>query len=132
MIHAALDQRIADEQVRYWLSHLVNAEVIWLDRIENGEVSIPYDRQLSLSEAAIEMESVHQRMDVYMQQLSESDLTKQIAYTNSRGDRFESAVQDILTHLINHSTHHRAQAAARIRMLGGAPPVTDFIHFVRQ
>ena len=33
--------------------------------------------------------------------------------------------------VVMHSEHHRAQVAMRLRALGGAPPVTDYIIWVR-
>ncbi len=37
----------------------------------------------------------------------------------------QTALQVVL-----HSTHHRGQLAARIRELGGSPPITDFIAWI--
>lgn len=34
---------------------------------------------------------------------------------------------ETLLQVAMHSTHHRGQAAARLRAIGGAPPTTDFI-----
>jgi uncharacterized damage-inducible protein DinB len=40
-------------------------------------------------------------------------------------------VRDALMQVAMHSEHHRAQIAMRLRALGGAPPVTDYIIWVR-
>ncbi len=37
---------------------------------------------------------------------------------------------ETLLQVPSHSTHHRAQASARLRELGGEPPLTDFIAWV--
>ena len=55
-----------------------------------------------------------------------------VAYTNSSGTAFETPLRDILTHVVNHGTHHRAQIALVLREAGIAPPATDYIYFVRE
>jgi uncharacterized damage-inducible protein DinB len=55
-----------------------------------------------------------------------------IAYKNTRGESFENSVRDILFHINNHSTHHRAQIAARIREAGITPPTSDYIFYRRK
>ena len=36
----------------------------------------------------------------------------------------------MLRHIVNHSTHHRGQVAAKLRRFGIEPPVTDFFFWV--
>jgi uncharacterized damage-inducible protein DinB len=54
-----------------------------------------------------------------------------VAYTNSSGTAFETPLQDIVLHVVNHGTHHRAQIALLLREAGIAPPATDYIFFRR-
>jgi uncharacterized damage-inducible protein DinB len=41
-----------------------------------------------------------------------------------------STMGDTLLQVVNHSTYHRGQVNARLRELGGTPPMTDFIAWV--
>lgn len=36
-------------------------------------------------------------------------------------------VQDMLRHVLNHSTYHRGQAATLMRQVGAVSPETDFV-----
>jgi uncharacterized damage-inducible protein DinB len=54
-----------------------------------------------------------------------------VLYTNSKGEPWESQVDDILTHLVVHGGYHRGQIAAELRAHGVAPPYTDFIQATR-
>lgn len=52
-------------------------------------------------------------------------------YCNSKGEVFSSSLEDIITHVINHSTYHRAQVATEMKNCGLAAVPTDYIHWVR-
>ncbi len=54
-----------------------------------------------------------------------------IRYTNSKGIEFTNKAQDILFHLVNHSTHHRGQINVLFRTAGIEPVVLDFIFYKR-
>jgi uncharacterized damage-inducible protein DinB len=63
--------------------------------------------------------------------LQNSSLEKDITYKNVAGDEFTNRVEDILLHVCNHSTYHRAQIATMLRVAGYVPPVTDYIMLKR-
>ena len=54
-----------------------------------------------------------------------SELAGQIGREPSAPTLRETAIQ-----LVNHTTHHRAQVAARLRQLGGDPPLSDYIAWI--
>ena len=60
-----------------------------------------------------------------------SDPARTIEYVNSRGERFTSAVGDVVMHVVLHSAYHRGQVASQVRAAGGTPANTDFIHATR-
>jgi uncharacterized damage-inducible protein DinB len=64
--------------------------------------------------------------------LLNSDLNQIVKYANPEGGFFENKISDILFHLVNHSTYHRAQIAMQFRLNDIKPPVTDFIAFKRE
>ena len=59
-------------------------------------------------------------------------LNRQAEYVNSKGERYVSSVEDILTHVVFHGAYHRGQIAAKMREAGFDPAYTDYIHAVRQ
>jgi uncharacterized damage-inducible protein DinB len=57
--------------------------------------------------------------------------TRPITYTNTHGQTFTQPLQDLLFHILNHSTYHRGQLAQLLRQQGFTPPATDFVYFNR-
>lgn len=53
------------------------------------------------------------------------------AYTNSRGEAFETPIEEILRHVAFHGGYHRGQVAAAVRAAGGTPINTDYIVYYR-
>jgi uncharacterized damage-inducible protein DinB len=52
-------------------------------------------------------------------------------YEQQLGRTFEVAtVAETAYQVVSHSTHHRAQANARLRAVGGDPPIVDFIAWI--
>ncbi|HEU0125158.1 MAG TPA: DinB family protein, partial [Flavobacterium sp.] len=66
-----------------------------------------------------------------LQILNDYDLKLIINYSNSKGQLFSNSIQDMLFHIINHSTYHRGQIATEFKRQGLEPLVTDYIFFKR-
>lgn len=110
------------------INHLLNAHQIWNARIldeSSFEVWQINDwnalHQLNQNNYAKTLE-ILERYDVYTE----------ITYQNSKGETFSNNVKDILTHVINHSTYHRAQIASSCAKLGLHVPNSDYIFFKRK
>ncbi len=59
------------------------------------------------------------------------DFDRRIDYENEEGRLFTNTVQDILFHIINHSTHHRGQLVADFRQNKIEPLELDYIFYKR-
>jgi len=66
-----------------------------------------------------------------LQILDTEDLERIVAYKTSKGEPFSNTVRDILFHITNHSTHHKAQIASQMRQVGITPITTDYIFYKR-
>lgn len=110
------------------VSHVLNAHHIWNYRIA-GEAPVwnVWDRQLEESLLSLNA-SCYRRT---LQLLDPVDLEQSVDYRTSKGEPFINNVRDILFHVINHSTHHRAQIAADMKQAGSVPPVMDYIFYKR-
>jgi len=120
-----------DEKIIKLLSHIVNSQRIWLDRIHKKDVTVnPF--QMHSTEECIE-QSCHITFEwiSFLENLDETVLRKQIQYKNNKGEDWENTIGEIITHVINHSTYHRAQIAQLVRQLGKQPPKTDYILYQR-
>jgi uncharacterized damage-inducible protein DinB len=110
------------------LSHVVNVQSIWLSRIrgqnqilgawdEHGpEICKNLHKQTSAGLHAILLEHA-------------PDLLFKIEYRNFQGQLKENSITDILIHVFNHGTYHRAQIAQEMRRNGLEPVSTDYIIF---
>jgi len=59
------------------------------------------------------------------------DFEKRVDYENEEGRLFTNTVQDILFHIINHSTHHRGQIATDFRQNDIEPLPLDYVFYKR-
>ncbi len=112
------------------LSHIVNTQMIWLSRI-NGEQptvgvwqdhsTLECERHHTISSQALQLKVKH-----YLEGGKHV-----VRYTNTKTISFETSLPDILLHIFNHGTYHRAQIASEMRRNGLEPLNTDYITFVR-
>lgn len=63
--------------------------------------------------------------------IATTDLSREFAYTNPKGEQFRNRVGDVALHVAFHGVYHRGQIAALVRQHGGEPAYTDFIQAVR-
>lgn len=110
-------------------SHILNAHKIWISRINlKAPVIGVWDLQ-----TITEMQNINDRNHLETEQLLEdADLDSEIKYRTFSGQEFTNTIEDILFHIINHSTYHRGQIAKQLRQEGNTPPATDFIFYLRE
>lgn len=113
------------------MSHIINAQMLWLSRIKNETAGTTVWKLYSKSEISEKLEKSSKQLEEFINNLSESNLMKVVSYTNTKGEQFESKISDILTHLTHHSAYHRGQIILLIKPLVNILPYTDFIHFAR-
>jgi uncharacterized damage-inducible protein DinB len=68
----------------------------------------------------------------FLSQQNDEDFDKMVSYKDTKGNAWENRLSDILAHVINHGTHHRAQAGQHLILAGVEKlPITDYIFFIR-
>jgi uncharacterized damage-inducible protein DinB len=116
------------------LIHIWDAQHIWLERM-NGMSAGSWPGQKfngNLIELADGLRNSSDDLVAYCESVSIKELTSQISYLNPKGDRFSNSVQEILTHLFNHSTFHRGQIVTMLRNTGFTSlSQTDLIEYYR-
>lgn len=115
-------------QIERQISHLLAAHQIWLVRI-NGRGTIPsvWENIDLGSWEGINIELYNETSDL----LKSISTGKTISYKNSRGESFKNTFLEIIQHVLNHSTHHRAQVALLMRQNDILPPQSDYIFYLR-
>ena len=110
-------------------SHILNAHHIWNCRIEKTQPTVGV---WDITPMDIWKEMDMKNYEGSLQILSSHHPEEQISYRTSGGEPFTNMVRDILFHIINHSTHHRAQIAMEFRKSGIEPLVSDYIFYKRR
>ena len=114
------------------LTHIVSAELLWLERLQQEPQSQPVWPEWSLEQCEARSVEVGELWRKYLEGLAPDDLAKTVSYKNSKGEPWTSTVEDVVTHVLLHSAYHRGQIASFMRASGDTPAYTDFIHAVRQ
>jgi uncharacterized damage-inducible protein DinB len=114
------------------LSHIISAQEVWLNRVLGRDIIIDPWKQQSAEELIPKSTSKTAEWINFLEGLHENDFERRVEYKNTKGDKFTNKIKDILIHVINHSTYHRAQIASLIRQAGGEPAITDYIVYQRE
>lgn len=114
------------------MAHLLAAQQTWLNRckVEPAiHVALWPDWQADTFEQM--MDHHHRKWINFLEYLHPDDFDKIISYTNFKGEDLENRLIDILAHVINHGTHHRAQIGQQLKLAGTDLPITDYIFYLR-
>jgi uncharacterized damage-inducible protein DinB len=120
--------------LRKTLLHILDAENIWLNRLNNLPVT-DWPSNNPLLHTTVLENLIKQSEDflTFVKLKDENWLNTNIEYTNIKGDKFSQPVYTIIMHCMNHSTYHRGQIICMLRQLGfDKLPSTDLITFSRQ
>jgi uncharacterized damage-inducible protein DinB len=112
--------------------HIMSAERLWLERLQQQKQSLPVWPDLTLEQCATQGAELADLWRSYLSTPADADLSGSIRYQNSKGENWVSRKEDVLLHVVMHSAYHRGQIAADMRAAGFTPAYTDFIHAVRQ
>lgn len=112
-------------------AHLLATEHLWFDRLQRRPASLPVWPAFDLARCASEVESAAGLWPPYLGALTAAVFESSIDYVNSKGERFESRVADVLLHVVTHGSYHRGQIAADLRASGAEPAYTDYVHATR-
>jgi len=120
-----------DAEMRQWLHHIVVVQRFFLSAIQGR----PFDmeREKLVPETAGDMQRLFQEAHAdnaaYISRLDEKELSRSLVHPMLK--EFQPPVRDVLMQVVMHSEHHRAQCAMRLRAMGGKPPLSDYIAWVR-
>lgn len=111
------------------INHVVNAHQIWNNRIAASDLPFGVWEIHKFKDLERLNRSNHEKSSEI---LNSFRLDQMVHYKNSKGNAFQNRVADILFHIINHSSHHRAQITSQLKSCGIEPPVMDYIFYKRE
>jgi uncharacterized damage-inducible protein DinB len=132
MLHVILKANNPEKTVQL-MAHLLAAQRVWLNRCGvEPSVSVPLwpDWKADVFEQMID--DHHDKWVTLLESLQPEDFDKTISYTNFKGEDLENKLSDVLGHVINHGTHHRAQIGQHLLITGIELPITDYIFYLRK
>jgi len=116
------------------MAHMLMAQKVWFNRCNYlpppGNALWP-DWKADTFEQTIN--DNHTAWVDFLSSLDDTAFENIIYYKNLRGDSYENKLEDIMAHLINHGTHHRAQIGQELKLAGVEKlPITDYIFYIRE
>lgn len=130
VLQAMERQHVTDEKTLLLFSHLLSAHFLWLHRIKGLP---PPDVKLwegySLARLRELAEEGSRQWNLFVAE--GVSFNRILKYRNYAGDYYETNVEQIMIHLVNHGTYHRGQIASLMRQNGLEPINTDFITYDR-
>ncbi|NGZ76942.1 DinB family protein [Saccharibacillus alkalitolerans] len=131
-ILGALQSGEADGRALRLFAHTLHAERVWLTRLRGQDSSgLPIWSDRDLAFCAELMERNAEEFEAFLADDIAADPQRVVAYSDSKGNPFETSAGDILTHIVLHGQYHRGQINSCLRESGLEPVGVDYILFVR-
>lgn len=126
------------------LNHIAVADTVWLKRFADAlphstlaaAQTLPMPQALDnwLFNDFPNLRRYRQSLDQIIQQwaaeLTDTDLSHSLHYTNMQGIAAHKPLDGVLMHFFNHQTHHRGQATTLLVQAGQDVGVTDLITLI--
>ena len=121
-----------DPDLRKLLHHIITSDRYWLSLFLQLPFDLDKERRVpeTLDELIARFQDTHAQELNWITEISEQDLDRSLT-TPYFPDSIFSVAQAIMQ-VCMHSQAHRAQCATRLRALGGAAPMTDFIVWLKE
>jgi uncharacterized damage-inducible protein DinB len=119
--------------VRGTLTHMMWAELVWLERWKG----LPTPPRLDESEFAdvVALRDrwtvLEQHRQAWLEALGADGPAAPVRYKTTEGVAYENPLWQLVQHVANHATHHRGQLITFYRQLGARPVNTDMITWDR-
>jgi uncharacterized damage-inducible protein DinB len=103
--------------------HVINAQQVWNARILD---EAPSASAHNLEECkTVNAENYENTLRI----IKEADFQHQIIFGPNEEEQYSNSVLEVLFQVANHSTHHRAQIVAELRLNNITPIYTDYIFY---
>jgi uncharacterized damage-inducible protein DinB len=113
--------------------HTLSAEWNWFSRLRGVNPTAMLDPADYPTREAIRAKwDAHEaEVRAYINTLDESVFETTFSYKTMAGEPYTNKVIDILLHVVNHATDHRAQILAMIHGMGAPTVAQDIIYYLR-
>ena len=109
------------------LQHILVAQRIWLARWKSapppkldGPITEPWPDAYAATQAEFR---------AFVEPLGDADSDRVVSYVDTKGNPFAMPLVQLVTHVVNHGTHHRAETGMLLERIGRSPGDMDFVYF---
>lgn len=107
--------------------HTQWAEEIWLLRVRGSDETPPLDTNLDIAQVAQKWLELNKSWETVVLE----GKPETIVYHNTRGERFENSLVELVAHLVDHATYHCAQMITEVKAMGKPVVNVGYMHYCR-
>ncbi|MDX2162483.1 MAG: DinB family protein [bacterium] len=128
------DTGYAWRSVRGQLVHTMGAEWVWLSRLNGVSPDALPSEDVYPTRAMLrtQWDTVQAGLRAYLHAADDALLLTPLEYHTTKGVTQRTPRWQVLHHLANHGTDHRAQVLAMLHMMGAATIEQDFVFYTRE
>lgn len=122
-------QGVSWDSVETNLAHIVAAQNNWLSRWRTGRNAraiTEVQAITGLGKLRQEFDESHAALREFVAGLTDAQLAQSLAFTDSSDTAHESLLWELMLHVANHGTYHRAEVAMALSILGNSPGDLDY------
>ena len=116
----AHDFKTSEKSVVGTLAHVFAADRVWWHRV-NGTVPVKFidpDKDFRIDTLQTEWPALLAQWEQFIAAKDEAALAGKIEYKDLKGNPYATPLWQIVLHVVNHGTHHRAQTINMLRQCG--------------
>jgi uncharacterized damage-inducible protein DinB len=119
--------------VQVQVVHVMWAEAVWYARIhglarpEFTAADFPDRRAIRAK-----LDQIEADWRAYATQITQAELERTFEVQRLNGERYTHSALEVIPHMVNHGTDHRAQILQRIHTLDGQTFAQDMIYYLRE
>jgi uncharacterized damage-inducible protein DinB len=109
------------------LQHILLATRIWLARWKGTAGPTLNDPVVGPLADAFAL--THAEFREFVAPLTDAEADRVVQYKNSKGEPFAVPLDQLVTHVVNHGTHHRAETGMLLERRGRSPGDMDYVYY---